>query len=1097
MEKYQKISQREHVLLRTGMYAGSSDTVNLEKWIFNNESNKIELRNICFNEAYLKIISEIIDNCIDNVYRNPPTTIIKISINGDSIKIENDGSIIPIVKNSDNIYIPTLIFGSLLSGSNYTGDQVSIGTNGIGAKLTNILSKQFKVTCFNDDKKFEQTWFDNMSKKSEPKITKGKNKMSTIVEFTPDKTRFQGFSIEKSLPHIHTRLIELASSTSVKIYFNGSKLKVNSFKRYLDLFKGKKAIFENEKLKFAIGISSNGFQQQSFVNAQKTLEGGSHVSMVMNEVVSILEIYLKKKFAGNKISKNAIKNKLHVFVDLKMKNPSFTSQTKVKLGSRLRKDGYFKDGFEKEILKKLKSSGIVECLEDMMSKKEIDNFKGKEITKKKNISVDKLIDARRSGTIKSKQCSLFLVEGDSAKTMVVSGFSVIKNEFYGVYPLKGKPLNTFVAKRAAVKANKEISDIMKIIGLQFGKDYTSEVEFSKLRYGNVIVLTDADVDGFHIFALIIAFFEKYFPSLLKRGFIQRFLTPVITATNRSVKHSFYDIPSFDSWSNTCENIKSYKIKYFKGLGTATRNEAISYFKEFKNHLKTFTYDTSTSSEIDLLFSDKKSALRKKWMKNSSRPAFNYTSPNLSLTNILDSEMHLFSDESLQRAIPSALDGLKESQRKILFASFKKFNSSNTDFKIAQLAAYVAEKSVYLHGEKSLQDAITKMTQNFVGSNNLNYLSPEGQTGSRMQLGNDAASPRYTYTKLMPYTTSLFHPSDAPLLKYRTEEQISIEPHHYIPIIPTILVNGANGIAVGFRTCIPQHSPVQLIETILNHLQDSSKKLFCPDPFYNSYKTNHLTQSNEKAWIFHGAFTNPKPNTIIIHELPVGISTEKFTSLLSKWIENKLIKNFSNNHPSENEICFEIQFNSTDTPALELALRSSLQSKIPKSCLNLLNHHGEIQTFSSTTDILSYFFHQRLSFYSKRKLHLISHHQSLIHSLKQKILFIQSCLLKDINLFSNSDTIHSQCISSGIDPSLIPSFTSLSLSTLSQNSLSKLNSQLSETQSRCASIQNTSTSQMYIQDLLSLKSTLPTYDSSNKKRLRCTFEQINFKKIKLI
>ena len=172
---------------------------------------------------------------------------------------------------------------------------------------------------------------------------------------------------------------------------------------------------------------------------------------------------------------------------------------------------------------------------------------------------------------------------------------------------------------------------------------------------------------------------------------------------------------------------------------------------------------------------------------------------------------MFSIADCARSIPSLCDGLKPGQRKILFACFKR--KLKNEIKVAQLSGYVAEHSAYHHGEVSLQGTIVAMAQNFVASNNINLLLPNGQFGTRNMGGKDCASARYIFTALSPVTRYLFPESDDQVLQYLEEEGQSIEPNHYLPIIPLSLVNGAEGIGTGWSTFIPQHNPRDIVDNI--------------------------------------------------------------------------------------------------------------------------------------------------------------------------------------------------------------------------------------------------------------------------------------------
>ncbi len=267
--------------------------------------------------------------------------------------------------------------------------------------------------------------------------------------------------------------------------------------------------------------------------------------------------------------------------------------------------------------------------------------------------------------------------------------------------------------------------------------------------------------------------------------------------------------------------------------------------------------SSGGSLIELAFSKTKADDRKEWLRNVDKNAFlNYSDAQkngVNYSDFVNKELALFSLHNVQRSLPHILDGLKVSQRKVLFACFKK--KLKNEIKVANLAGYVGEHSAYHHGEMSLHGAIVGMAQNYVGSNNVNLLYPSGQFGTRRMGGKDHASARYIFTRLEKITRAIFHPDDDALLTYhvsgnsfdlpyftynvsnlcyfhvQNEDGISIEPEHYIPVIPMILVNGAEGIGTGWSSSIKvsneilscNHHLLTLIHTYLVFAQSHNPR----------------------------------------------------------------------------------------------------------------------------------------------------------------------------------------------------------------------------------------------------------------------------------
>lgn len=346
------------------------------------------------------------------------------------------------------------------------------------------------------------------------------------------------------------------------------------------------------------------------------------------------------------------------------------------------------------------------------------------------MGIAKLDDANFAGSAKSKDCTLILTEGDSAKALAMSGIGVVGRDYYGAFPLKGKLLNVREAPHAQIMKNEEINNIAKILGLQFGRDYE---DVSSLRYGHLMIMADQDHDGSHIKGLLINFLHFYWPSLLKiEGFLQQFITPIVKCMKGKSELTFFTLPEYETWKDEHNARNQWKIKYYKGLGTSTAAEAKQYFSHLGTHEVDFHWNANTDSVLDLAFSKKKCDSRKDWLLNMEPGTFiDYNVKSVAYDTFVNRELILFSHADNARSIPHFMDGMKPSQRKVLFSCFKKKLTS--ELKVAQFAGYISEKSCYHHGEVSLTQTIIGMAQNFVGSNNINLLSPCGQFGTRAQV----------------------------------------------------------------------------------------------------------------------------------------------------------------------------------------------------------------------------------------------------------------------------------------------------------------------------------------------------------------------------
>ena len=391
-------------------------------------------------------------------------------------------------------------------------------------------------------------------------------------------------------------------------------------------------------------------------------------------------------------------------------------------------------------------------------------------------------------------------------------------------------------------------------------------------------MTDQDLDGSHIKGLGINLFDSGWNSLIQiPNFIGYINTPILKASKGSQMKQFYNEGEFEQWKKE-NDIKGWNIKYYKGLGTSTGKEFKEYFKEKK--VIYFNWNNEESSEyIDMVFNKKRSDDRKDWLSNYNRELYLDTNKtSVTYKEFIDKEFIHFSKYDNDRSIPNLIDGLKISQRKILFAAFKK--KLNNEIKVAQFSGYVSEHSGYHHGEASLNGAIINMAQNYVGSNNINIFEPRGQFGTRIAAGKDSASERYIFTLLNKITRLIYPTVDDNILNYLNDDGQSVEPIYYVPIIPMVLINGSKGIGTGFSTDIMSYNPLQIINRIeLMLKKDSNYKLITIDPYYQGFTGNIEKLENGKKYLITGIYEIINDNKIKITELPIGTWTQDYKEFL--------------------------------------------------------------------------------------------------------------------------------------------------------------------------------------------------------------------------
>jgi len=536
--------------------------------------------------------------------------------------------------------------------------------------------------------------------------------------------------------------------------------------------------------------------------------------------------------------------------------------------------------------------------------------------------------------------------------------------------------------------NAEINALVKILGLQYKKKYGSFEDLRTLRYGKVMIMTDQDQDGSHIKGLIINFIHHNWPSLLQMNFLEEFITPIVKVTKGNNTQSFFSLPELEEWKRTTANWKTYKLKYYKGLGTSTSKEAKEYFTDMQRHRIKFKYlGSKDDDKITMAFSKKCIEERKTWlttwMDSTKRNKelgivgeFIYSKnvQHMTFTDFIDKELVLFSNMDNERSIPCLVDGFKPGQRKVLFTCFKR-NLEKKEIKVAQLAGSVAELSAYHHGEQSLMSTIVNLAQNYVGSNNINLLMPIGQFGTRLQGGKDSASPRYIFTRLSPLTRYIFNKDDEPLLKYLFDDNMRIEPEWYIPIIPTVLVNGSDGIGTGWMTKIPNFNPREIIKNIFRLLDGVEPRPM--KPWYKNFKGDILEVDPQK-FACNGVVSVLGDTKIEITELPVSTWTQTYKESVIEPMHvgsekvSATLTDYKEYH-TDTTVRFVVSMKEDVRDRFEregLHKVFKLQSAINLTSMVLFDQNGCLKRYNSVDEILREFFDLRVEMYSKRKAHML-------------------------------------------------------------------------------------------------------------------------------
>ena len=1037
-QKVIKYTHLEHVLKVPDTYVGSIESTQEEHYVLNDDGTKMVKKTINYTPGEYKIFDEILVNALDHYVRIKekniqghdfqPVKNIKVNFDQEQgfISVTNDGEGIPIeLHESENIYVPELIFGHLLTSGNYEKKQKHTGgKNGYGGKLTNIFSKEFIVETIdhNQEKKYVQRFYNNMADKDKPKITSNKGKPYTKITYYPDFERFGHKSLENDMIRLITkRTYDAAAVTdsSVNIYLNDTKLEFKSFEKYTDLYLGDKAdvprLYQEFSSRWAICIAVNPtqqFEQVSFVNGITTYQGGKHVDYITNQVCKRLAEYIEKK-KKIKVKTSHIKENIFVFIRTIIDDPSFNSQIKEFLTTPLSKFGS-KCDMDDKYIDKLAKMGLMDTAINLSNFKENKDLKKTDGKKKSTIrGIPKLDDANWAGGPKSDECTLILTEGDSAKSLAISGLEIIGRDKYGVFPLRGKVLNVKGEDKNMSKKiaeNIEITNLKKIMGLQSDKKYTSTKD---LRYGSVMLMTDQDEDGSHIKGLLFNLFQSLWPGLFKMdGFNKSMLTPIVKATKGKQIKSFYNLSDYEQWK---VDKKGWTIKYYKGLGTSTPKEAKEYFRDMK--IVNYIFEEEKSDEaIELAFNKKRADDRKKWLAVYKRDnVLDFKNSNVTHRDFINKELIHFSNSDNKRSIPSVIDGLKKSHRKILYCAFKK--KLTHEIRVAQFAGYVSEHGGYHHGEASLQGAITNMAQTFVGSNNINILEPIGQFGSRIMGGSDSAQPRYIHTKLPDLTYQIFNREDGNVLKYLDDDGYLVEPETYVPVIPMILVNGGEGIGTGWSTYVPCYNPLDIIDNLKRKL--NGEPMVEIRPWYSGF-TGKIEKLTEHSYLSRGKYRVEGDSKVVITELPIRSWTDKYKEFLEGMViesgkeskKTQYLRNY-NSYCSDTKINFELIFPKDDLYNLTHDLEQNddgqnkfektfkLTSKINTSNMVLYDRNGYLKKYDSPLEIMEEYYEVRMECYVKRKAHQLESLKSELVIVNARVKFIEEFISGSIVISNKS------------------------------------------------------------------------------------------------
>lgn len=1065
--EYSELDDIEHVIECPDVYMGALKENRKELYTYNPTTNEVKYEPVSYNTGLLKIFDEIITNASDNLQRvDSGISAIDVHITDEYISISNNGKTIPIEKNEKGIYIPEMIFTHFRSGVNFgKRNKTTGGKNGIGAKLTSVFSTKFVIDIKIGSYSYHQEVEDSC-RTIHPPVIKGKPESNQTTKSSQQSITITFYPNFQLLKMSENKITEDNKKVLFKRCHDLSHLPINvsindidiphvDWNEYVKSFNISDQLYTycNDRWKVAFGLTNGDkFRSISYVNNIATYEGGEHVKYIVDQIYKFL-INEGGKIVPEiaKVSKPTFKSKIVVIVFSIIDDPNFTSQAKEVLSTPVREFGTTCNISPVILNEFITNSEIIELL--MPAKPKV---KPTKIKKGKITNVEKLVEANNAGTKEGYKCTLFLCEGLSAKTMCDTGIGILGHDYYGCYPLRGKPLNTRNAGDSQYNNNRELTDVKNIIGLVDGMNYTIN-DIKSLRYGKVVCVKDADSDGASIMGLVINFFETKFPSLLKiQGFFSEFISPMIKVVynpNDPKKRKvvpFYNEVEYKQFIQQLEtsdpkvkttkskkgttSFKQFTVQFIKGLATNEATDVKEYFNHYNDNCIEILFTKNYDKWLDMAFNDKKADMRKEWLTTITPETH---LPRLKATPIevidfIKNDLVLFSYDNCVRSIPSVIDGLKPSQRKILYTLFNMGTKGFNAIKVFQLGGLVARYANYHHGDQSMNGTIIGMAQNFTGSgNNIPLLKPSGAFGSRTEYGEDAGAPRYISCSLDKITRILFPAVDDDLMELREEDNQLVEPFYYAPIIPTLLVNGAKGIGTAWSTEIPSFNPIDIINYVRYLLQSStSKSKKTKKPKIHSYYQNFTGKIKESddGWTYYGGIQKINQRVYIINELPIRYTTSKFIDRLNylcslsevgslkqsksndkkmeeiekeakklkvNWLPAPPIEYFENQSAVE-KIEFKITF---EQPVTETLVREALHLKLSIKNTNMVafNSENTIQKYDTIQDIIDEWFEIRYTTYQRRHDKITSELELQLKCLSNKYRFIDENIKQIIDV----------------------------------------------------------------------------------------------------
>lgn len=1087
METQKEFSEDEwipFILREPDTFTGSVVREPKVEFTYNREFNVMRRNVVDASQAIKHLFVETLSNALDSIQRareaKLPVGFVKVDFETDGpgiISITNcSADIMPVRKNEKGVWQPESLLGRLLSSSNYKAKgKTWAGKNGMGGSLANIFSDSFVVEVWDHVRHlyYKQSWKDNMTLDGEPQILPWYNETNQVpnqcgMVKVSYKLQLWRFGYEEGSQHYEESLIDyyirkviegsftskgLACTVRYKDFEKTFIIKdIESYSRmfFEDTLPERKIIYTHKSkhdIEAIIYDTPDVGYQVSFVNGQVTAMGGVHVDEVLKPLLAKVSSLIQEMDKEDpKLNINDLLLHTTAFISVRVPDPKFTSQTKERLSSPRPNAHWHED-----ILQELAQWDMFAAIRETVIAKKRRVLSKTDGKKTKFVNIAKAEDANKAGGPESHLCRLIICEGDSAKNYALESLDYREGgrDYIGIYPISGKIINVVNASMEQLIKNKQITELKMILGLVQDSDLMVDENYHKLRYGKVEIMTDADGDGSHIRGLLMLFLAMGFPGFLFRECLQTWLTPLVRATKSKTNVlSFYTMKEFSDWKNqqTEQELKKWKVKYYKGLGSSDTDE----IKEdcAKSKLLTQTMEPDDREKLINAFDKTRVSFRKEQVyqrvhEGDMRDTSLAEMTKQTVEQFINTDLLDYTLLSINRAIPNLMDGLKVSERKALWYGLKYLKG---EMKTSQVANDTANKMDYPHNEDILARTISNMTQEFPGSNNMAYFQGRGKFGAMYRHAPSAG--RYTYVAPNWWLRMVFRTEDDEIMPMMSEEGKECEPEFLIPIIPMVLINGCLGIATSVSTFVPAYNPTDIVKELKRILTNSSPIRTLLVPYYRGFKgTVELLVDRKKAHRellanqteetpnkvssrlrgpkkavfdtrtyedelpkhinaiqFCGCYQEKPGKIVRITELPIGFAGEDYKQLLDQWREQKRIKDYDN-HSKVNSMDFTVYGVEDPTyQSLCLVRRMGTTNKnlitpvggFPCATNTKLlkgesNERYIPEKYETVHDILDTYVECRLHYYKIRKNNIVNKLNMELYKLKNKARFIKLVL----------------------------------------------------------------------------------------------------------